>query len=193
MTAALASRQHYTGIFLYSFRTHAVDMPLKKYKKRRWEIYFPSEEFLERWKQQARTAKMPLSKWIFETVESRLAEATINVGEIAKDQEALRDQNRALRKELENARAELERQKTEMFKLKHEALLQPVPCGFIQLSEKIVDALKGGGTWSSRELLKELDVSPNDIEAIQITTRQLQTLQDFGLIQEGARGWRWVG
>jgi septation ring formation regulator EzrA len=168
-------------------------MPLKKYNKRRWEIYFPSEEFLERWKEQARTAKMPLSKWIFETVESRLAEGTINVGEFAKDQEALRDRNRSLRKELENARAELERHKTEMFKLKHEALLQPVPSGFIQLSEKIVDALKGGGTWSSRELLKELDVSPNDTEAIQITTRQLQTLQDFGLIQEGARGWRWVG
>lgn len=168
-------------------------MPLKKYNHRRWEIYFPSEEFLVKWKEQAEAAKLPLSKWIFETVESSLAEDDISAGEIAKDQEALRDQNRALRKELENTRAELERLKTEMFKLKHDSLLQPVPSGFIQLSEKIVDALKGGGTWSSRELLKELDVSPNDIEAIQITTRQLQTLQDFGLIQEVARGWRWVG
>lgn len=168
-------------------------MPIKKYNNRRWEIYFPSEKFLEKWKERARAAKMPLSKWIFETVESRLAEDVIDAGEIAKDQESLRDQIRALRKELESSRAELERQKTEMFKLKHESLLQPVPNGFIQLSERLVDALKGGGTWSSRELLKELEVSSNDIEAIQITTRQLQTLQDFGLVREAAKGWRWIG
>jgi hypothetical protein len=80
-----------------------------------------------------------------------------------------------------------------MFKLRHEGLLQPLPRGLIQLNEKIVNTLRGGGVWSSRELLKELDVSPNDIEAIQITTRQLQMLQDFGLVQEGAKGWRWIG
>ena len=168
-------------------------MPLKKYNDRRWELYFPSNEFLKRWKEHAKTARMPLSKWIFETVESRLDEDAAPAGELAKDQEALRDQNRSLRKELENATAELERLKTEMFKLRHEALLQPVPKGVIQLNEKIVDTLKSGGTWSSRDLLKELGVGTNDIEAIQITTHQLQMLQDFGLVTEGVRGWKWVG
>lgn len=168
-------------------------MPLKKYRSRRWEIYFPSEEFLEKWKERAKAAKMPLSKWIFETVEAHMDEDTITAQELARDQETLRDQNRNLRRELDNAKAELERQKTEAFKLKNEALLQPVPQGVVQLNERIVNILKSGGIWSSQDLLKELDVNASDIDAIQIVTHQLQMLQDFDLVSEGARGWKWIG
>lgn len=168
-------------------------MPLKKYRSRRWEIYFPSEEFLEKWKEKAKAAQMPLSKWIFETVEAHMDEDTVTAQELAKDQETLRDQNRNLRREVDNAKAELERQKTEVFKLKNEVLLQPVPQGVVQLNERIVNILKNGGTWSSQSLLKELDVNPSDIEAIQIVTHQLQMLQDFNLVNEGSRGWKWVG
>ena len=168
-------------------------MPLEKYRDRRWEIYFPSEKFLKKWKDRAKASGMPLSKWIFEIVEAHMEEDTITSQELARDQETLRDQNRNLRRELENVRADLERQKTEVFKLKNEVLLQPVPQGVVQLNERIVNILKSGGSWSSQALLKELDVNANDIEAIQIVTHQLQMLQDFDLVSEGARGWKWIG
>jgi hypothetical protein len=167
-------------------------MPLEKYRGRRWEIYFPSEKFLERWKERAKMVGMPLSKWIFEIVEAYMDEDTMTTQELARDQETLRDQNRILRRELDNAKAELERQKTEVFKLKNQVLLQPVPQGVVQLNERIVNILKSGGTWSSQTLLKELDVNANDIEAIQIVTHQLQMLQDFDLVSEGIRGWKWI-
>ncbi|MGD0951907.1 MAG: hypothetical protein ABR985_05870 [Methanotrichaceae archaeon] len=167
-------------------------MPLEKYRGRRWEIYFPSETFLEKWKERAKASRMPLSKWIFETVESHMDEDTTTVQDLTMDQEALRDQNRKLRRELESAEAELERQRTELFKLRNEALLQPVPQGVVQLNERLVDILKSGGTWSSHGLLKELDINSNDVEAIQIVTHQLQMLQDFNLVIEGARGWKWI-
>jgi len=166
---------------------------LEKYRSRRWEIYFPSEEFLEKWKERAKAAQMPLSKWIFETVEAHMDEDTITAQELARDQETLRDQNRNLRRDLDNAKAELERQKTEAFKLTNEVLLQPVPQGVVQLNERIVNILKSGGTWSSQDLLKELDVYPSDIKAIQIVTHQLQMLQDFDLVSESSRGWKWTG
>ena len=136
---------------------------------------------------------MPLSKWIFETVEAHMDEDTITAQELARDQETLRDQNRNLRRDLDNAKAELERQKTEAFKLTNEVLLQPVPQGVVQLNERIVNILKSGGTWSSQDLLKELDVYPSDIKAIQIVTHQLQMLQDFDLVSESSRGWKWTG
>ena len=167
-------------------------MPLEKYRGRRWEIYFPSEEFLQKWKERAKAARMPLSKWIFEIVEAHMDEDTITAQELARDQETLRDQNRSLRRELDNAKADLELQKTEVFKLKNEVLLQPVPQGVVQLNERIVNILKSGGSWSSQALLKELDVNASDIEAIQIVTHQLQMLQDFDLVSEGARGWKWA-
>ena len=170
-----------------------VDIPLEKYRGRRWEIYFPSEEFLEKWKERAKAARMPLSKWIFEIVEAHMDEDTITSQELAMDQEILRDQNRNLRRELDNANAELERQRTETFKLKNEVLLQPVPQGVVQLNQRLVNILKSGGTWSSHALLKELDVNASNIEAIQIVTHQLQMLQDFELVSESARGWKWIG
>jgi predicted nuclease with TOPRIM domain len=120
-------------------------------------------------------------------------EDTITAQELARDQETLRDQNRNLRRDLDNAKAELERQKTEAFKLTNEVLLQPVPQGVVQLNERIVNILKSGGTWSSQDLLKELDVYPSDIKAIQIVTHQLQMLQDFDLVSESSRGWKWTG
>lgn len=119
-------------------------------------------------------------------------EDTTTLQDLTMDQETLRDQNRKLRRELESAKAELERQRTELFKLRNEALLQPMPQGVIQLNERLVDILKRGGTWSSNGLLKELDINPNDVEAIQIVTHQLQMLQDFNLVIEGARGWKWI-
>ena len=60
-------------------------MPLEKYRSRRWEIYFPSEEFLEKWKERAKAAQMPLSKWIFETVEAHMDEDTVTAQELAMD------------------------------------------------------------------------------------------------------------
>jgi hypothetical protein len=52
--------------------------------------------------------------------------------------------------------------------------------------------LKKGRAYSGQDILKSLNVDPKDSEAVRIVHRQLQILQDFKLITEGANGWRWV-
>ena len=47
-------------------------MPDKKYNGRRQEIYFPSIQDLQRWRSQAKKYHVPLSKWIYQFVESHL-------------------------------------------------------------------------------------------------------------------------
>ena len=89
-------------------------MPLLKCKDCRWEIYFPSEKFFAICKERAEVAWMPISKSIFETVEAHLNEETATAPELARNLDAIRDQNRNLRREIENTTAELERQKTEL-------------------------------------------------------------------------------
>jgi oligoendopeptidase F len=76
--------------------------------------------------------------------------------------------------------------------LRHEAILQPSPRGKIPLNEKLIETLKSGGLWSSKDLLKELGVDYNNIEAIEIIQKQLEMLVDFELIEETSRGWRWL-
>lgn len=167
-------------------------MPLPQYKGRYAEIYFPSPKFLERWQSCAKASRSTLSAWIFETVEASLDGATEPAQEINAQKASLQEENRALRRDLEKSDARLKELETEIFKLRNEVFQQQLK-GAGVFDPKVASILRVGGVWSNRELLKELAVDPHDIEAIEIVTRQLQALQDLGIVTESAKGWRWVG
>jgi hypothetical protein len=167
-------------------------MPPKRYQGRYTEVYFPSQEFLEKWKAQAKASLMPLSSWVFATVEAVLDGAVDPLQEIANQEVSLKEENRRLRRELEKGEAKLRELETQVFKLQHASFLSDTDSQKIY-SEKIIKTLRSGGTWSGHELLEELNINRDDAIAIQIVTTQLQSLQDFGLVSENARGWKWTG
>lgn len=166
-------------------------MPPKKYQGRYTEVYFPSEKFLEKWKAQAKNSRMPLSSWIFATVEAAIDGAIDPSQEIASQKTSLQEENRRLRRELEKDEAKLRELETQVFKLQHASFLNENESQKIY-SEKLIKILRSGGTWPGHELLVELGINPDDAIAIQIVTTQLQSLQDFGLVSENARGWKWI-
>jgi hypothetical protein len=90
---------------------------------------------------------------------------------------------------LDNAKRDAERATTELFKLRNSIFLNNQ--GQFQLELRIIEALRNGGTWSDRELLKELEVDPRDVDAIKLVTIQLQHLQDYNLVEESPYGWKW--
>jgi len=168
-------------------------MAPKRYNGRRGEIYFPSEKFLKEWRDEAKKAKLPLSSWIFATVEANRAALSDQAIDTDQDMQTLREENRRLRRELESMTREHERQKAELFKLQNEIFLKDRLAGCGEFDPRLVTTLKSGGSWPPREILAELQVDQKDADAIQIVTRQLHVLQDLGLAQEGIRGWRWIG
>jgi hypothetical protein len=168
-------------------------MAPKRYNGRRGEIYFPSEKFLREWREEAKTAKLPLSSWIFAIVEANRAALSDQAIDADKDLQTLREENRRLRREPESMTREHERQKAELFRLQNEIFLKDRLAGCGEFDPRLVTTLKSGGSWPSREILAELQVDQRDADAIQIVTRQLHVLQDLGLAQEGIRGWRWIG
>jgi hypothetical protein len=168
-------------------------MAPKRYNGRRGEIYFPSEKFLREWRDEAKTAKLPLSSWIFATVEANRAALSDQAIDTDKDLQTIREENRRLRRELESMTREHERQKAELFRLQNEIFLKDRLAGCGEFDPRLVTTLKSGGSWPPREILAELQVDQRDADAIQIVTRQLHVLQDLGLAQEGIRGWRWIG
>ena len=93
---------------------------------------------------------------------------------------------------MEKSEAKLRELETQIFKLQHASFLSDTE-GQKIYSEKLIKILRSGGIWPGRELLAELSVNPEDVVAIQIVTIQLQALQDFGLVSENARGWKWIG
>ena len=135
---------------------------------------------------------MPLSSWIFSAVEANRAgqgDPSINVDQ---DLQTLREENRRLRRELEGVTKDREQQRAALFKLKNEIFLKDQLVGVGEFDERLVNALRSGGSWPPREILAELQIDQRDADAIQIVTRQLQVLQDLGLVQDSPRGWRWI-
>ncbi len=135
---------------------------------------------------------MPLSSWIFATVEATLDGALETSEDIAGQKMSLQEENRRLRRDVEKGEAKLRELETQVFKLQHASFLNDTESQKVY-SEKLIKFLRSGGTWSGHELLAELDINCDDAVAIQIITNQLQSLQDFGLVSENARGWKWIG
>ena len=168
-------------------------MAPKRYNGRRAEIYFPSEKLMQEWKDDAKKARLPLSSWIFATVEANRAALGDQAIDTDRDLQTIREENRRLRLELESLTREHEHQKAELFKLKNEIFANDRLAGCGEFDRRLVNALRSGGSLPPREILAELQVDQRDADAIQIVTRQLHVLQDLGPVQEGLKGWRWIG
>jgi len=156
-------------------------------------MYFPSQKDRERWRKLATKSKMPFHRWIYEMVETRLAEESEPAQEISSQRASLQDENRHLRKDLQKSEARLSDLETEIFKIRHQLFMMKTPKGKGKFDAMLLAALRSGGTWQGRVLLEELGVDSNDIDAIEIVTSQLQYLQDLGLVKESAQGWKWIG
>jgi hypothetical protein len=93
---------------------------------------------------------------------------------------------------LEQWREELEKKETEIFKLRHGAFLQQDFQGSISYSKPLIEVIQQGKTWTEEDLLKELHIDPKDVDAMRITTRQLEKLAQFGLVRKEPEGWKWA-
>jgi len=178
---------------LIYFDTFIGAMPDKKYNGRRAEIYFPAKSFLEKWEAKADAASMTLSSWIFATVEQTLDDSAPPLDDVVQERTNLQEENRKLRKENENLSKLMEAYKTEAFTMRNEIFLQKDLAGSGEFDSQLVRVIRSGGVWRAPALLKELDIDAKDVDAIQIVTKQLQTLQDIGVVKESATGWKWVG
>jgi len=168
-------------------------MPNEDYKGRHMDVYFPSEKFLERWKARAKAAKLPLSSWVFETVEHAIDDsASTSVREVAKENTSMRDEARKLRQENEHLQKLMESYKTEAFNLRNRIFLQREMSGSGEFDSQLCSILRTGGVWTTQDLLRELGVDARDVDALQVVGRQLQVLQDIGVVQSSVKGWRWL-
>jgi len=53
------------------------------------------------------------------------------------------------------------------------------------------DLLSEGGVLSSDEILSRLGVDPSEQDAVKAISNQLESLEDYGLLESSPRGWRW--
>ena len=170
----------------------------KTIKKRAIYVYLPSQQMTNEWKFRADKAGTSISKFVVERVEdsmrkeegeegyrSRL-ELIQKLSTVEEELRTLRSENRLLKKLVDNLDTELKRYRTKPF-------LEEGFRGVRQFDKELIDFLKEGGSYSGKDILSRLNVNPSDTDLVQAVNRQLEVLENYGLVEYVGRGWKWKG
>jgi hypothetical protein len=165
-------------------------MTRSEYNGRQFNLILPSEGDLLQWHKDALEVSLPLNRYIYEMVE-RAREIPPGpdldtIREAAHDREELA----RLRRSLHDSEAARQKLETELFALRHASFA-------IDAEEKIyslplIDLLKDGHVWRAPEIMDALGIDQKNIDAIKVLGGQLRALSDLKMIEETAKGWRWV-
>jgi hypothetical protein len=158
-------------------------------------VYHPSREHKEQWKKLAKKDRTPLSKFIIEIVDSAIDEKAEFKprGEMAKDMEALKAENKALRDDLRQKTIVLEHYENDLKKYRSQSFLKGDYQGIRRYSKEIVDLLKAKTSLDSYRLLEALGIDPKDSDLVKAVSLQLEELEGYGVIKLDGRKWRWIG
>jgi len=163
-------------------------------KARYVDVYLPSEEAKRAWEEEAKKAGLPMSKFVFEAVESfRAAKVETPKFEIVKELADAKEEVQKLRSELKMKTMLLEKLEGDLYKARY-ADFQAVQMGEGTRShdEELIKILRRGKALEGYSILKELGIDPADTEAVKLVNNQLDSLRRFGLVEETASGWRWI-
>jgi len=166
-------------------------------KERTVYVYLPTEEFLEEWRRYAEASGKSLSKFVFEVVEdyirksedkgfeSRL-ELIKKLKSLEEEAKQLRDENKMLRMLVKNLEKELRRYRAQPF-------LEPHFEGVRRFDRELIELLRSGETFSEEEILDRLGVDPSETDYMKAISKQLEILEQYGLVEFTGRGWKWRG
>ncbi len=167
-------------------------------KERALYVYLPSLDMAKSWKEKAKEAGLSLSRFIVDRVEdsiraeegksgyaSRL-QLLQKITELEEEVRKLAQENSLLKSLAENLDRELKRYRTSPF-------LDEGFQGVRFFDRQLIDLLKKGGTYRDDYILSHLNIRATDVDLIKAVDRQLRILEDYGLVQYTANGWRWKG
>jgi predicted DNA-binding protein len=164
-------------------------------KSRYVYLYLPSAEDKARWDGLAKEAGVPLSKFVIEVVESKLAEESdfIPRGKLVKEMGELRSENRELENDLKQKKIVIEKYETELKRYRSQAFVEDKFEGVRKYNRELIDILKRGLVLDSYKLLEDLGIDPNDSKLVKAISQQLEELETYGLVTSTQRGWSWMG
>jgi len=143
----------------------------------------------------AEKAKVPLTRFIIEIVDSRIDEDEEFKPrqEMNKELADLKKEVKTLRDYLRQKEIVLERYEGELRRYRSQAFQEEDYQGMRRYSKELVEILKAAPVDSYR-LLEQLGIDPRESDLVKAVSRQLEELEDYGMIQATAKGgWRWVG
>ena len=159
-------------------------------------MYLPSEGMAENWKTKADKAGTSISKFVIDKVEDSIQQeqgeqgylnrrALINkLSNQEEELKQLRQDNRLLKRLVENLDNELKLFRAQPF-------LDDSFRGVRRYNKELIELLKEGGSITGEELLIKLNIEPTQTDLVKAINKQLEMLENYGLVEYVGRGWKW--
>jgi hypothetical protein len=167
-------------------------------KERAIYVYLPSHEMVKDWKKLAKNQGTSISKFVIEHVESSLRqEKGLKSGfrgraDLIKELQKLEEDNSALKKENRMLKLALEKMDDELRGYRVKPFMEK---GFRKLrgfEKELVSILRRWRSVKGEELFDLLHIDPMNTEMTRGVQEQLRLLQEYGLVEPTAEGWRWT-
>ena len=164
-------------------------------KRRAIYVYLPSIEMVEHWKELARRQGTSISKFVMGHVENSLRQDD----EGYRSRSSLVEENRELLERLEEKEKQVRHLEMLLEKLEEDLRLyraQPFLdddfTGIRTYDRRLVEILREPGVHSHDEILSRLGIKTMEHEAIKAVSKELERLQNYGLVKATPRGWKWT-
>lgn len=158
-------------------------------------VYVPGVEVKDRWRDLAKKAKTPLTKFLFNHIERSLRQEgkggaptpqdvlLRRVKELEKESEELQRKLRVNEAYIRSLEQDLQRARARTF--------APGFRGKRKYDTELTRLFREKGSLESRDILRLLRIDPGDTEAVEGVHSQLRQLHAWGLIHPRPGGWEW--
>lgn len=161
-------------------------------------VYLPTFEMKEKWKEFAEKSDQSISKFVIEHVtnslnhekESPSVETRI---QLIKDKKQLENENLELLKQNKLLENLCERQEKDIRNRAVQPFLQEDFSGVRQYSENLVRLFKVCKDVRKEDIYDRLKIDPGDKDAIAAVQIQIDNLERYGLLKDVGGKWRWKG
>ena len=166
----------------------------KTLKKKKVDVYLPSLDMRQRWKQAALEKGVSLSRFVVEYVENQLHEdesyATRN--EMQNRIDALEEENVEFRRKRNHLEIVVDKLQEELQVYRRQPFLDENFQGIRQFEQKLIGVLKQKKSVRDDVVFREVGIKPTDSDGMKALQRQLLSLERYGLVKKTLEGWSWI-
>ncbi len=166
-------------------------------KQRAIYVYLPSHRMVDRWKELASRSGGSISKFVIEHVENSLRqeegeEEYLPRSELVDEIRILREENRELKKRNKMLDAVVDRLEKELREYRSKPFADEGVVGVRKFQPELIDLFKKRGVVRKDEVLELLGVDPSEIVTVKAIRRQIEGLEEYGVIRDVGAKWKWV-
>ena len=166
-------------------------------KERLIYVYLPTHDMTEKWKKLSNKADTSISKFVIEHVENSLRQEEENESyitriELLKDQQQLKEENSHLRKQNKMNNIVIDKLEDELRGYRIKPFIEQDFKGIRKYEKDLIELFKTKKEIKKEDLIDILHINTTNQETFKGIQKQIESLEQYGLIKDRGAKWIWT-